>query len=94
MTQHSAVCAGPARGDTVTVIGAGPAGLACAIVLARGGQRVIVHERRRRVGARFPVRVPDTPLNPDTQSLQPYVVNDTCIAEANIRVTVVLEGQQ
>lgn len=53
MTQNSAVCAGPARGDTVTVIGAGPAGLACAIVLARGGQRVIVHERRRRVGARF-----------------------------------------
>jgi len=42
-----------ARDDTVTVIGAGPAGLACAIVLARGGRRVIVHERRRRVGARF-----------------------------------------
>ena len=31
----------------------GPAGLACAIVLARDGQRVIVHERRGRVGARF-----------------------------------------
>ncbi|PAU75007.1 glutamate synthase subunit beta [Halomonas sp. THAF5a] len=53
MTQNSAVCAGPARGDTVTVIGAGPAGLACAIVLARAGKHVIVHERRRRVGARF-----------------------------------------
>lgn len=37
----------------VTIAGAGPAGLACAIVLARGGRRVVVHERRDRVGGRF-----------------------------------------
>ena len=37
----------------VTVVGAGPAGLACAIVLARGGRHVIVRERHRTVGARF-----------------------------------------
>lgn len=37
----------------VTVVGAGPSGLACAIVLARGGQHVIVRERHRTVGARF-----------------------------------------
>lgn len=37
----------------VTVVGAGPAGLACAIVLARGGRHVIVREWHRTVGARF-----------------------------------------
>lgn len=39
--------------EEVTIAGAGPAGLACAIGLARGGRRVVVHERRDRVGARF-----------------------------------------
>ncbi len=37
----------------VTVVGAGPAGLACAIALARGGRRVVVREWRQQVGARF-----------------------------------------
>ena len=37
----------------VTVVGAGPAGLACAIVLARTGRQVIVREGHRTVGARF-----------------------------------------
>lgn len=37
----------------VTIAGAGPAGLACAIALARAGRTVIVRELRRDVGARF-----------------------------------------
>ena len=37
----------------VTVVGAGPAGLACAIVLARAGRAVTVRERRHTVGSRF-----------------------------------------
>lgn len=37
----------------VTVVGAGPAGLAAAIVLAKGGRDVELHEWHRHVGARF-----------------------------------------
>lgn len=39
--------------SVVGIVGAGPAGLACAIVLARAGHSVVVHEQHQRVGARF-----------------------------------------
>ena len=37
----------------VTVVGAGPAGLACAIALARSGRPVVVREWHEEVGHRF-----------------------------------------
>jgi 2-polyprenyl-6-methoxyphenol hydroxylase-like FAD-dependent oxidoreductase len=42
-----------ARDEVIEIAGAGPAGLAAAITLARAGRRVIVHEAQREVGYRF-----------------------------------------
>src|SRR5579884_1970739 len=41
------------RSDPVTIVGAGPAGLACAISLARAGERVVVREMNTKIGGRF-----------------------------------------
>jgi len=42
----------PAQND-ITIVGAGPSGLACAIVLARAGRQVVVREWKSNVGHRF-----------------------------------------
>lgn len=39
--------------SVVSIVGAGPAGLACAIVLARADYPVVVHEQHSHVGGRF-----------------------------------------
>lgn len=44
---------GRRTGACIRIVGAGPAGLACAIVLARAGLAVGITEQRHRVGERF-----------------------------------------
>jgi len=52
-TLESRIGAPPKKGEPVTVVGAGLAGLSCAIALARAGRRVVVREWHRHVGMRF-----------------------------------------
>ncbi len=52
-TLQSRISARRREAEPVTVVGAGPAGLACAIALARAGRHVVVREWRADVGVRF-----------------------------------------
>lgn len=56
----------------ITIIGAGPSGLAAAIVLARAGLKVIVRERKASVGARF---------HGDFQGLENWSVDEDVLDE-------------
>jgi flavin-dependent dehydrogenase len=52
-TLESRIRARRTPSEPVTVVGAGPAGLACAIALARAGRDVVVREWHQQVGTRF-----------------------------------------
>jgi flavin-dependent dehydrogenase len=41
------------NGDPISIVGAGPAGLAAAITIARAGRKAVVYERQPGVGTRF-----------------------------------------
>lgn len=56
----------------ITIVGAGPAGLACAIVLARGGRKVLVREWKADVGHRF---------HDDFQGLENWSNEKNCLSQ-------------
>ncbi len=58
--------------DIIRIAGAGPAGLASAITLARAGRRVIVHEAQREIGYRF---------QNDLQGLENWTTQQDVLAE-------------
>ena len=58
--------------EVIQIAGAGPAGLAAAITLARAGREVVVHEARREVGFRF---------GRDLQGLENWSTGQDVIAE-------------
>ena len=58
--------------SVVSIVGAGPAGLACSIVLARADYPVIVHEQRKNVGGRF---------HGDFQGLENWSSDEDVLAE-------------
>src|SRR5215813_12612446 len=58
--------------NPIRILGAGPAGLAAAIVLAKGGRQVEVFERRPGVGARF---------HDDFQGLENWSTSEDVLAE-------------
>ncbi|GMR07927.1 MAG: hypothetical protein BMS9Abin26_0932 [Gammaproteobacteria bacterium] len=62
----------PLRVDAISICGAGPAGLAAAITLARAGRRVIVYERHTEVGKRF---------NGDLQGLENWTTEGDVLDE-------------
>ena len=58
--------------ETIDVVGAGPAGLAASITLARAGHRVIVHEAQKEVGHRF---------RGDLQGIENWTTHEDVLAE-------------
>ncbi len=62
----------PAGEEPVTIVGAGPSGLACAIILARGGRKVEVREWKDSVGHRF---------HGDFQGLDNWSNSEDCLVE-------------
>jgi len=56
----------PATGKSVAIIGAGPAGLACADDLNRGGLNVTVFDKRDEIGGLLTYGVPSFKLDKDT----------------------------
>jgi flavin-dependent dehydrogenase len=59
-------------GEAIHIVGAGPAGLAAALTVARAGRQAIVHEQRQDVGSRF---------HGDLQGIENWTTRDDALDE-------------
>ncbi len=62
----------PIADEAIHIVGAGPAGLAAAVTVARGGRRAVVHEQRQDVGSRF---------HGDLQGIENWTTRDDALDE-------------
>ena len=56
------ICRGGGNGKTVAIIGAGPAGLGCADILARNGVKPVVFDRYPEIGGLLTFGIPEFKL--------------------------------
>lgn len=84
------VTLGPASGRQVTVVGAGPAGLACAIRLLEAGHQVTILERESRLGGTPQTTIPEARCNDATAEVDAILAPARAAGRLTVRTDTAL----